>query len=273
MVATALTRAAALAAGTLVLAGPVTAQPPPAAAETPGGEPAIRTQIQTLEKVLAGAVSRSASAVEGQLPAGVPGLVLFAGPIQVRGFRLEDYGAFFDVEYPVLRRSIVWSMQRLDPFEPSLDVTLQRLRRPFPAADLPVAGTDGGRAATGLSGSRSTPLERVGGRAPRRPADPRYAPGVAADGAPSGTGRMVVDPLRVYRQALQVSLTDALVLGGAALGAMLPEDAWLTVAARDVTGLGGRDGRLRVAARDLVAFGEGRITLEEVRERVETTGF
>ena len=200
--------------------------------------------------MLAGAVSRSASAVEGQLPAGVPGLVLFAGPIQVRGFRLEDYGVFFDVEYPVLRRSIVWSMQRLDPFELSLDITLQMLRRTFPPADLP-----------------------VGGRAPRRPADPRYAPGVAAGGAPSGTGRAVIDPLGVYQQALQVSLTDALVLGGAALGAMLPEDAWLTVAARDVTGLGGREGRLRVASRDLVAFGEGRISLDEVRERVEVSGF
>ncbi len=273
MVATALTRAAAIVAGSLVLAGSAAAQPVPAAAETPGGQPALRAQIQTLERMLAGAVSRSASAVEGQLPAGVPGLVLFAGPIQVRGFRLEDYGVFFDVEYPVLRRSIVWSMQRLDPFELSLDITLQMLRRQFPLAELPVAGPDRGRVAADLSGSRSTPRERVGGRASRRPAGPRYAPGVAAGGAPSGTGRVVVDPLRVYRHALQVSLTDALLVGGAALAAVLPEDAWLTVAARDVTGLAGRDGRLRVAARDLAAFGEGRVTLEEVRELVETSGF
>ena len=272
MVATARIRAAAIVAAGLVLAGSAAAQPAPAAAETPGGQPAIRAQIRTLERVLAGAVSRSASAVEGQLPAGVPGLVLFAGPIQVRGFRLEDYGVFFDVEYPVLRRSIVWSMQRLDPFELSLDITLQMLRQ-FPLAELPVAGPDGGRLAADLSGSRSTPRERVGGRASRRTANPRYAPGAAAGGAPSGTGRVVVDPLRVYRHALQVSLTDALVVGGAALGAMLPEDAWLTVAARDVTGLAGSDGRLRVAARELAAFGEGRLTLEEVRESVETSGF
>ncbi|MCY4026481.1 MAG: hypothetical protein OXH75_09245 [Acidobacteria bacterium] len=257
MFATALTRAAALAAAVLMLAGPVAAQPPPAAAE-PAGEAAVRAQIQTLERALASAVSRSASAVEGQLPAGVPGLVLFAGPIQVRGFRLEDYGAFFDVEYPVLRRSIVWSMQRLDPFELSLDLTVQMLRRRFPDADLPAP---------------SASLERVGGLAARPPGNPRYAPGVAGGGAPPATGRVVVDPLRVYRQALQISLTDALVLGGAALGAMLPRDERLTVAARDVTGQDGRDGRLRVAARDLVAFGEGRISLEEVRERVETSGF
>ena len=272
MVAIALTRAAALAAGTVVVAGTVAAQPQPAAPPA-GDELAVRTQIQALERVLAGAVRRSAGAVEGQVPAGGPGLVLFAGPIQVRGFRLEDYGVFFDVEYPVLRRSIVWSMQRLDPFELSLDIALQMLRRQFPPADLPPAGRAGGRAAGGLAGSRSTPLERVAGGAPRPSPDSRYAPSVGGDGAGPATGRVVVDPLRVYRQALQVSLTDALVLGGAALGALLPEDALLTVGARDATGLDGRDGRLRVAARDLVAFREGGMTLEEARERVEAFGF
>ena len=273
MVAIALTRAAALAAGTVVVAGTVAAQPPPASPPA-GDELAVRAQIQVLERVLASAVGRSASAVEGQVPAGGPGLVLFAGPIQVRGFRLEGYGVFFDVEYPVLRRSIVWSMQRLDPlFELSLDIALQMLRRQFPPDDLAPAGRAGGRAAGRLSGSRTTPLERVAGGAPRPAPDPRYAPGVAGDGAAPATGRAVVDPLRVYRQALQASLTDALVLGGAALGAMLPEDALLTVGARDATGLDGRDGRLRVAARDLAAFREGRITLEEARERVEAFGF
>lgn len=273
MAATALRRAAAFVAGAVVLAGSAAAQPPPAAAEAPGAGPPLRARIQALERGLASAVSRSASAVEGQLPAGVPGLVLFAGPIQVRGFRLEGYGVFFDVEYPVLRRSIVWSMQRLDPFELSLDITLQMLRRQFPPVDFPGPGGDGGRATRGLSGTRSRSLERIGGGAPRRPGDPRYASGVAPGAASSGTDRVVVDPLRVYQSALRVSLTDALLLGGAPLGAMLPADAWLSLAARDVTGLGGRDGRIRVAAGDLVAFGDGRITLDEVRERVETSGF
>ena len=272
MVATVLTRAAAVVAGTLVLAGWVAAQPPPVGAGTPAVQPAIDGQIRALENALAAAVGRSASAVEDQLPTGVPGLVLFAGPIQVRGFRLEGYGVFFDVEYPVLRRSIVWSMQRLGPFELNLDITLQMLRRHFPAADRPAPVPNAGPAAVGLPGSPSAPLERVGGGPPRRPAS-RSARGVGGGAAPSGTGRAVVDPQRVYQGALRVSLTDALLLGGVALGALLPEDAWLTVAARDVTGLGGRDGRLRVAARDLVALGAGRMALEEARERVELAGF
>ena len=272
MVATALRRTAALVAGTVVLAGSAAAQPP--VAERGGGEqPPLHARIQALEDALGAAVRRGASAVENQLPAGVPGLVLFAGPIQVRGFRLEDYGVFFDVEYPVLRRSIVWSMQRLDPFELSLDLTLQMLRRHFPPADRPAGVPDGGRTAVGRSAAASVPFERVGGRAPRRPADPRFVPGAPGDAADAGTGRVVVDPQRVYRGALRESLTDALLLGGASLAVLLPEDAWLTVAARDVAGLGGRDGQLRVPARDLVAFGEARLSLQEVRDRVETSGF
>ena len=271
MVGTALTRAAAMLAGTLALAGPAAAQPPPDAG-TPDGPAQIRAHVRALEAALGAAVSRSANAVENQLPAGVPRLVLFAGPIQVQGFRLEDYGVFFVVEYPVLRRSIVWSMQRLDPFELSMDVTLQILRR-FPPVDRQVAFPPGGRPAAGRAGTPPVPLERVGGGGggARGSAHPPHAPG-GGDAVPDPAAASV-DPQRVYQGALRASLTDALVLSGRALAGLLPEDAWLTVAARDVTGRGGRDGRLRVGARDLVAFAEGRTSLDEVRERVEATGF
>ena len=263
MVGAALKRVAAVVGGALLVAGSVSAQPRPPDAGDAGGQTPIRGQLQALEQALAAAVSRSTRAVEGQLPPGVPGLVLFAGPIQVRGFRLEDYGVFFDVEYPVLRGSILWSMQRLDPFELSMDITLQILRRHFPLPDGPA---DRG-------GAGSAPLGRIGARMSGRATDPRYAPGADSGTAPVGANGVVVDPQRVYRGALRVSLTDALLLGGPALGALLPEDALLTVAARDVTGVGGRDGQLRVRARDLVAFGKGRVSFDEVRERVEVSGF
>ena len=271
MVDISLTRAWAVLAGILALAGPVAAQPAPGAAAAEG-QPPVHAQIQALEEALGVAVSRSANAVENQLPAGVPGLVLFAGPIQVRGFRLADYGVFFDVEYPVLRRSIVWSMQRLDPFEMSLDITLQMLRRRLSPADVPISLPDGRRPVLGRPGVAQAPLERVGGPAARRSAETRYPPS-AGDAAPAGAGRVAGDPQRVYRGALRASLTDALLVNGGALAALLPEDAWLTVAARDVAGLGGRDSQLRVRARELVALGEGRRTLQEVRDGVEISGF
>ena len=272
MVDISLTRAWAVFAGILALAGPVAAQPAPGAA-APEGQPPVHAHIQALEEALGVAVSRSANAVENQLPAGVPGLVLFAGPIQVRGFRLADYGVFFDVEYPVLRRSIVWSMQRLDPFEMSLDITLQMLRRRFRSADVPIALPDGRRPVLGRPGVAQAPLERVGGPAARRSAETRYAPS-AGDAAPAGAGRVAGDPQRVYRGALRASLTDALLLNGGragrpasrgCLGSRWPRGMW--------RGSGGRDSQLRVRALELVALGEGRRTLEEVRDGVEISGF
>ena len=272
MVGAGLMRLAAVVVVALALVPSVSAQPPAAEAREGGGPPAIHARIQALEQALAAAVGRSARAVEEQLPPGAPGLVLFAGPIQVRGFRLEGYGVFFDVEYPVLRGSILWSMQRLAPFELDLDVTLEMLRRRFGLpAGAPGRGYDGRTPFDGTRGPARP--ERVGARAPARSAGPRYRTDAARGAAPDGAARAGVDPQGVYQGALRVSLTEALLLGGRGLSAMLPEDALLTVAARDATGAPGRDGRLRVRARDLVALGEGRVSLAEVRDRIEVSGF
>ena len=40
-------------------------------------------------------------------------MVMLAGQARARGFRLDDYGIVFDVEFPSMRRSMVWSMQEL----------------------------------------------------------------------------------------------------------------------------------------------------------------
>ena len=56
-----------------------------------------------MEQALEGAVTRGMQRVESQLHT-VPGLAFFVGPVRVHGF---------DVEYPVVRRSILWSMSTL----------------------------------------------------------------------------------------------------------------------------------------------------------------
>jgi hypothetical protein len=45
-------------------------------------------------------------------------MVMLAGLTRARGFRLDDYGVVFDVEFPSMRRSMVWSMQELDARTP-----------------------------------------------------------------------------------------------------------------------------------------------------------
>ena len=41
-------------------------------------------------------------------------MVMLAGMARARGFRLEDYGVVFDVEFPSMRRSMVWRFQELE---------------------------------------------------------------------------------------------------------------------------------------------------------------
>ena len=41
-------------------------------------------------------------------------MVMLAGMPRARGFRLDDYGVMFDVEFPSMRRSMVWSLQELE---------------------------------------------------------------------------------------------------------------------------------------------------------------
>lgn len=95
---------------------PVAAQGQPVETGRTGAEAAER-QVRRMEQALEQAVSRGVSRVERQLPALTPGLLLFAGSIQARGFVLDDYGVFFYVEYPAVRRSLLWSMGVLRPFD------------------------------------------------------------------------------------------------------------------------------------------------------------
>ena len=86
-------------------------------------------ELQFMEQAFEEAVKYGIRVVERQLPPLAPGLVFFAGPIQARGFRLEDYGVFFDVEFPVVRRSVLWSMRTLDQFDRSMAAAMEDLRR------------------------------------------------------------------------------------------------------------------------------------------------
>ena len=67
----------------------------------PSSNDLVERQVHLMEQALQKAVGHGVNEVERQLTTLVPGLVLFAGSIQVRGFVLTGYGLFFDVEYPI----------------------------------------------------------------------------------------------------------------------------------------------------------------------------
>ena len=74
-----------------------------------------RQQIAALEGVLENAVRVGTMMLNNHLQASnTDNMVMLAGLTRARGFRLDDYGVVFDVEFPSMRRSMVWSMQKLE---------------------------------------------------------------------------------------------------------------------------------------------------------------
>ena len=243
--------------GATILAAPSWAQPP--SMPLPGGTKSVELvereqKIQLMEQALEAAVTRGMQRVEGQLP-GVPGLVFFAGSVRARGFELQDYGVFFDVEYPVVRRSILWSMGTLQRTG-GIARILEDLRRRLHAMP---------------DGPGQAALARA---LAEMEASLQAFPASAGDGGGQADARPA-NPVQEYLDALTGELVSAMILDGGKLG--VAADQWLAVAARD--GRGRIDPRmtadrralsLRIRGRDLEALREGTLSADEARERVES---
>ena len=253
----------------MLLASPALGQSPPASA--PGSETTELVErmqrVRLMERTLEAAVTRGVRIVEQQLPP-VPGMLYFAGPVRVRGFELQDYGVFFDVEHPVVRRSILWSMNtlQLNGGMPTIFQDLRRRLQTMPAGP-------GQLAFEQILSEMEAELQRT---APLRPV------GLGAarirspeDGDTRRPDRSVtIDPLETYLMALSGELTDTLISFGPALG--VAEDHWVSVAARDGRGQidprvssPSRTLKLRIRGRDLAALSAGRVSVDDLRRRVE----
>ena len=255
--------------GVLMLATPGLAQSPPSSTResVEQAEPEPESRVRLMEQALEDAVTRGVRVVERQLPS-VPGMVLFAGPVRVRGFELEDYGVFFDVEYPVVRRSILWSMNTLQLYG-GMPTVLQDIRRRLQA----MPEGPGQLAFEQILSEMEAELERSLPRSPAGLGPARVS--LPEDGGTSRPDRLPTsDPLEMYLTALTGELTDAMLSHGPAL--RVAEDRWISVAARDGRGqldprVSGprRTLRLRVRGRDLEALRAGRLSVDEVRRLVE----
>jgi hypothetical protein len=100
----------------LALAAPWTtaadAQPLQPAAAT---QIEARLQVASFEVALEQAVRLGTQMLERRLQtSSAANMVMLAGLARARGFRLDDYGVLFDVEFPSMRRSMVWSLQELE---------------------------------------------------------------------------------------------------------------------------------------------------------------
>lgn len=266
-----------------------------AAAQTPGaqgaGGPAgvvqeqqlreARYQVGQMERVLEGAVEHGATVMRDRLSAVMPADMLLTESARARGFRLDGYGVFFDVEVPSLEGTLAWSFRTLDQNDLGLERALGTLRsfvqaagndinlqQAFKRVELQVAPMTASLAADPASSGPAVPTASGG-------------PGVAAPSpSPVNTAGdpMFADPDEAYRTEIREALIDAMLEHSRGLNIGPAE--WLTVAARrsdDRSRLGvDTDARtvvIRVRGADLTAFLGGQVSRQEVRNRIEVRVF
>jgi hypothetical protein len=243
----------------------LTAQQAPAPATPSIGD--RTTHIRKMEGVLMQAVREGAVQLGRRMQAIDPNLVLLTGSARARGFVLEGYGVFFDVEIPGVQQSVAWSMR-----------TLQRdkdLDRAFRSLQAYVRSMPDQQAKMQLEQD----LQRIQLLAPMAaqspgPADARTG-GVAAANV---NEPIPADPNEEYTNAVKDSLVSAMLDYSGPMN--LQADEWLTIAARDSEGpsIPGQlyDAMtivLRVKGSDLAAYRTGQISREEARKRVDVREF
>jgi hypothetical protein len=250
-----------------------------------------RYQIGQMERLLEGAVEHGASVIRDRLSAVMPADMLLTESARARGFRLDGYGMFFDVEVPSLAGTLPWSIQTLDQNDLGLDSALRTLRsfiersasndvnlqQALKRVELQVAPVS-----TALAPLATSPATA---NTPAAPA-PRSLTGSVTAVTPDPAAAAVAardailsDPNEAYRTQIREALIDTMLEHSRGLS--IASEELLTVAARGIedrprlTSADG-DGRthiLSVRGADLTAFLGGQITRDEARKRVQVRVF
>ncbi len=249
-----------------------------------------RQKIFMMEGVLERAVQLGVDNLRRRVGAVIPDDTLLQGGVPVvRGFRLEEYGFFFDVEVPALRRSIAWSLRTMNQTGIALARDLAQMRAILQSIADPNVRAEFDRTLLRIQQQMGPAPQIVDGGPSRgqvvaaqmmpQPAADQPAAEQAVAAAPEVDSQLLNDPRGAYIQEVQAALLDALVENSGPL--VLDDDEWLTVAARDNAPsnplmTGDPDVKtlvLRVKGGDLNAFQAGRLTVEQVRSRVQIGEF
>jgi len=235
-----------------------------------------RHEIAVLEGVLENAVQYGAQMLNRRLQATspAPDVVLLSGPARARGFRLDGYGVFFDVEFPALRRSLIWSFRTLDRPDPVVAAAVQDLRRTLQSITDPQVRQMVERTLQLLEG-RARP-SRAPGEAPGGAIAAASTAAEPVSAGPTSPGAGPQDAGAIYLAEVRNALIGAM-LDHAGPIAVAP-DEWLTVAAREsgdrrlVPG-DPEDAALTIVVRlkgsDLAALRAGRLEREDARKRID----
>jgi len=238
-----------------------------------------RYQIGQMERVLEGAVEHGVTVTRDRLQAiaQVPAETLVSDNAHARGFRLEGYGVFFDVEVPSFFSTLTWSLRTLDQNDLGLDSALRALQ-----SHVKNSGDPNLEQALKRLELQVNPAVLTRTTVPDVP-DARTLTGSVATIAPAKAAPsddpILSDPNEAYRAEVMQALKDAMLAHSSSLGIAPTE--WLTIAAKgnnDRPRLApadsdARTGIIRLLGSDLADFLAGRITRDEAMKRIEVRVF
>jgi hypothetical protein len=288
-------------AGGVVLAAtaaPVAAQTSAPAKTTTDQQRQSRFQISQMERMLEGAVEHGATLFRDHLQSILPAQYLISENARVRGFRLEGYGVFFDVEVPGVQGTLSWIVRTLDQNDRGLESAFKSLK-----TFIDRAGDPNVQQALKRIEAQVGPTMAVASTAPA-PAGARTATGapsaVAANGPSGGLAGsggqgnvgnsagydqqgtpdpILNDPDEAFRSEIKQQIMDAMLAYSVPLE--IGDDEWLTVAARghDERPLiapadsNGRTEIIRIRGGDLASFRAGKLSKADALGRMEVRVF
>jgi hypothetical protein len=225
-----------------------------------------RNQIRLMEGVLVQAVRLGAEEVGTELERFEPsGVTALAGTPRARGFVLDGYGVFFDVEIPALNQSVVWSVMVLQR-DRQVGNALDSLREAL--ASMPDGPTrQQAQQALQQINRRVGPVSPASAAAAGQPPPGQVTSAAAAVTTPP-------DPIALYTEAVKGTLIEAML--DHSLQMKLAPEEWLTVAARDsetpMPQAGLSDAPtiiLRVKGSDLTLYHSDPARRDEIRAKVK----
>ncbi len=222
-----------------------------------------RNQIRLMEGVLVQAVRLGAEEVSTVMERFEPaGVTVLSGVPRARGFVLDGYGVFFDVEIPDMNQSVIWSMMNVQR-DRQVGNALDSLR----AAIEPLTGPNREQALVALQQVTKT----VGPAMP--PTGPQGQP-APAPGQISAAATAMPDPNVLYSESVKGALVEAML--DYSLQMNLGPEEWLTVAARASEGPVPAAGLsdlitivMRVKGSDLSTYHADPTKRDEIRQRVK----
>jgi hypothetical protein len=236
-----------------------------------------RYQIGQIERLLEGAVEHGATVIRDRLLAIMPADMLLTENARARGFRLDGYGVFFDVEVPTLEGTVPWSFRTLDQNNLGVDNALRTLR-----AFIQTAGTNDATVRQALERIELQVTPTAAAQVTTAAAANRSADAAAPSAnsfEPVSNDPILANPNEAYRTAIRTALIDAMLEH--TRGLRIAANEWLTVAARSSddrprlapADTEGQTNLLSIKGSDLDAFLAGQITRDEALKRVDVRVF